>query len=66
MKEIILKGNLSDKRCFIDDLPIKELIPEDQISIFMTALAREVAEIIHLKQKRKEYYENKKLNKIPP
>lgn len=66
MKEIILKENLSDKRCYIDDLPIKELIPEDQISIFMTALAREVAEIIHLKQKRKEYYENKKLNKVPP
>ena len=52
MKEIILKENQSERKCYIDDLPIKDLIPKEQIEIFITALAREIEEIIRTKEKR--------------
>ena len=67
MKEIILKENQSERKCYIDDLPIKDLIPKEQIEIFITALAREIEEIIKTKEKRRAYYEKSKVRpEVPP
>lgn len=64
MQEIILKTNKLNKRCFIDDLPIKELIPKEQIEIFVTSLAREIYLIAETSKKRKAYYSKSKIKKI--
>lgn len=64
MQEIILKTNKLNKRCFIDDLPIKELIPKEQIEIFVTSLAREINLIAETSKKRKAYYSKSKIKKI--
>ena len=67
MKEIILKENQSERKWYIDDLPIKDLIPKEQIEIFITALAREIEEIIRTKEKRRAYYEKSKVRpEVPP
>ena len=70
MQEVEMKDNKSGYSVFVDDLPIKELIPKEQIDIFVNAMAIEICEIIKSKQKRKQYYENSKrqssLKKVPP
>ena len=66
MKEIILDIKDNEKKCYIDDLPLLELIPKEQIDIVATSLAREIIEIIKAKEKRRQYYVNSKKSKIPP
>lgn len=67
MKEITLKDTQCDKKCYIDDLPIKDLIPKEQIEIFITAIAREIEEIIKTKEKRRTYYKKSKVRpEVPP
>ena len=67
MKEIIVKESQCAMKCHIDNLPIKDLIPKEQMEIFITALAREIKEIIRTKEKRRVYYEKSKVRaKVPP
>ncbi|HJD05599.1 MAG TPA: hypothetical protein IAB72_01785 [Candidatus Onthoplasma faecipullorum] len=66
MKEIILDIKDNEKKCYIDDLPLLELIPKEQIDIVATSLAREIIEIIKAKEKRRQYYLNSKKPKTPP
>lgn len=66
MKEIILDIKDNEKKCYIDDLPLLELIPKEQIDIVATSLAREIIEIIKAKEKRRQYYVNSKKPKTPP
>ena len=66
MKEIILDIKDNEKKCYIDDLPLLELIPKEQIDIVATSLAREIIEIIQAKEKRRQYYVNSKKPKTPP
>lgn len=67
MKEITLKDTQCDRKCYIDDLPIKDIIPKEQTEIFITALAREIEEIIRTKEKRSAYYKKSKVRpEIPP
>lgn len=66
MKEIILDIKDNEKKFYIDDLPLLELIPKEQIEIVATSLAREIIEIIKNKEKRRQYYVNSKKSKIPP
>ncbi len=67
MKEVILNDNPNDIKCYIDDLPIKDLIPDELIKVFITALSRDVYEIVRTKQKRKAYYEKSKMQSgVPP
>ena len=67
MKEITLKDTQCDRKSYIDDLPIKDLIPKEQIEIFLTAIAREIEEIIKTKEKRQTYYKKSKVRpKVPP
>lgn len=66
MKEIILDIKDNERKCYIDDLPLLELIPKEQINIVATSLAREIIEIIKAKEKRRQYYVNSKKSKTPP
>lgn len=66
MKEIILDIKNNERKCYIDDLPLLELIPKEQIDIVATSLAREIIEIIKTKEKRRQYYVNSKKPKTPP
>ena len=66
MKEIILDIKDNERKCYIDDLPLLELIPKEQIDIVATSLAREIIEIIKAKEKRRQYYVNSKKPKTPP
>lgn len=66
MKEIILDIKNNERKCYIDDLPLLELIPKEQIDIVATSLAREIIEIIKTKEKRRQYYVNSKKRKEPP
>lgn len=70
MQEVEMKDNQSGYSVFVDDLPIKDLIPKEQIDIFVNAMAIEICEIIKSKQKRRQYYENSKRQcspkKVPP
>ena len=66
MKEIILDIKDNERKCYIDDLPLLELIPKEQINIVATSLAREIIEIIKTKEKRRQYYVNSKKPKTPP
>ena len=66
MKEIILDIKDNEKKFYIDDLPLLELIPKEQIEIVATSLAREIIDIIKNKEKRRQYYVNSKKSKIPP
>lgn len=66
MKEIILDIKDNEKKCYIDDLPLLELIPKEQIDIVATSLAREIIELIKAKEKRRQYYVNSKKPKTPP
>ena len=66
MKEIILDIKNNERKCYIDDLPLLELIPKEQIDIVATSLAREIIEIIKAKEKRRQYYVNSKKPKTPP
>lgn len=66
MKEIILDIKNNERKCYIDDLPLLELIPKEQIDIVATSLAREIIEIIKAKEKRRQYYSNSKKKREPP
>lgn len=67
MKEITIKESRCGMKCYIDNLPIKDLIPKEQMEIFITALSREIKEIIRTKEKRRVYYEKSKVRaKVPP
>lgn len=67
MKEITIKESRCGMKCYIDNLPIKDLIPKEQMEIFITALSREIKEIIRTKEKRRVYYEKSKARaKVPP
>lgn len=66
MKEINVDIKDNERKCYIDDLPLLELIPKEQIDIVATSLAREIIEIIKAKEKRRQYYVNSKKPKTPP
>lgn len=66
MKEINVDIKDNERKCYIDDLPLLELIPKEQIDIIATSLAREIIEIIKTKEKRRQYYVNSKKPKTPP
>ena len=66
MKEINVDIKDNERKCYIDDLPLLELIPKEQIDIIATSLAREIIEIIKNKEKRRQYYVNSKKPKTPP
>ena len=67
MKEITIKESRCGMKCYIDNLPIKDLIPKEQMEIFITALSREIKEIIRTKEKRRVYYEKSKSRvNVPP
>ena len=63
MQEIIIDVLNFNQKCYIDDLPIVDLVPKEQIDIVATSLARKIIEIIKDKGKRKQYYINSKNKK---
>lgn len=63
MQEIIIDVLNFNQKCYIDDLPIVDLVPKEQIDIVATSLARKIIEIIKDKEKRKQYYINSKNKK---
>lgn len=63
MQEIIIDVLNFNKKCYINDLPIVDLVPKEQIDIVATSLARKIIEIIKDKEKRKQYYINSKNKK---
>ena len=63
MQEIIIDVLNFNQKCYIDDLPIVDLVQKEQIDIVATSLARKIIEIIKDKGKRKQYYINSKNKK---
>lgn len=63
MQEIIIDVLNFNQKCYIDDLPIVDLVPKEQIDIVAISLARKIIEIIKDKEKRKQYYINSKNKK---
>lgn len=69
MQEVKVKENKTDYKLFIDDLPIYDLIPKEQIDILVNVMEFEISEIIKAKEKRRAYYEASKNCKkagVPP
>lgn len=69
MQEVKVKENKTDYKLFIDDLPIFDLIPKEQINILINVMEFEISEIIKAKEKRRVYYEASKESKkagVPP
>ena len=64
MQEIELRNNNTGYKVFVDNSPIKDLIPKEQIEIFANALVLEIFEILQARERRRQYYlKNKKLIK---
>ena len=62
MQEIELRNNNTGYKVFVDNSPIKDLIPKEQIEIFANALVLEIFEILQARERRRQYYlKNKKL-----
>lgn len=69
MQEVKVKENKTAYKLFIDDLPIYDLIPKEQIDILVNVMEFEISEIIRAKEKRRIYYEASKESKkagVPP
>lgn len=69
MQEVKLKDNKTNYKLFIDDLPLYNSIPREQIDILINAMEFEIGEIIKSKERRRAYYEASKQNatiKVPP
>lgn len=69
MQEVKVKENKTDYKLFIDDLPIFDLIPKEQINILINVMEFEISEIIKAKEKRRIHYEASKESKkagVPP
>lgn len=61
MQEISIDNPL-EMKVYVDDLPIKELIPKEQIDIFINSIELAVSDIIKEKEQRQNYYLKSKQN----
>ena len=63
MKEVILDNNDTGKAVYVDNLPIRSLIPETEFNIFIKIMAIEIGKIVSSEksEQRGEKSENLKV-----
>ena len=63
MKEVILDNNDTGRAVYVDNLPIRSLIPETEFNIFIKTMAIEIGKIVSSErsEQRGEKSENLKV-----
>ena len=64
MKEVILDNNDTGRAVYVDNLPIRSLIPETEFNIFIKTMAIEIGKIVSSEkssQTGKNYEQNENL-----